>query len=144
MDYYRMGLDPLVIPIVQFFNENGLKTIMSCQGHNRTNLSMFWVEFDKSVTAEDILHFMRNHLDWRGQFTSCGRFAKRVFGGYSVIDQTWQTTEYWCYFAATVEAANKDLSDWMTGNHWCGLKESRYTSWIEDLKLSGKLQSSSG
>lgn len=28
-------IDPGVIPMVKFFNENGLPTHMSCQGHNR-------------------------------------------------------------------------------------------------------------
>ena len=43
-------LDTYVIPLVQYFNENGLPTIMSCQGHNKTNISMFWIQFSKTVT----------------------------------------------------------------------------------------------
>ena len=67
------AIDPGVIPMVKFFNENGLPTHMSCQGHNRTNLSMFWIEFDPSVTEEDIVSFQRNHLDKLGGFSSNGR-----------------------------------------------------------------------
>ena len=44
------ALDPKVIPLVDFFNQRGLKTHMSCEGHNNTNISMFWIQFDKSVT----------------------------------------------------------------------------------------------
>ena len=36
----KKGLDSEVIPLVKFFNDNGLKTCMSCQGHNKTNMSM--------------------------------------------------------------------------------------------------------
>ena len=69
-------LDPLVIPMVDYFNRNGLKTCMSCQGHNKTNMSMFWIQFDESVTEDDILGFMREHLSAQGTFVSCGRLQK--------------------------------------------------------------------
>ncbi len=133
------GLDQNVVPMVKFFNENGLKTSMSCQGHNKTNMSMFWISFSDEITINDILRFMQNHLDWCGQFISCGRFAKRVFGGYSVLDQMWKTTECWCYFAATVEAANEDLSRWTKPSEWHGVGDSQYMAWIERLKHRGKL-----
>ncbi len=133
------SLDQKVIPMVKFFNENGLKTSMSCQGHNKTNMSMFWISFTDEVTTNDILRFMQNHLDRYGQFISCGRFAKRVSGGYSVKDQTWKTTECWCYFAATVEAAVEDLSRWARPNGWHGFEDSQYVAWIEELKRQGKL-----
>lgn len=134
MDIIVETLDPCVVPMVQFFNENGLKTSMSCQGHNNTNLSMFWISFAKEVTEDDIVHFMQNHLDLRGQFTSCGRFAKRIFGGYSVEDQLWKTMECWCYFAATVDAAEEDLSRWKRPNAWKGFNDPRYIAWQETLK----------
>ncbi len=133
------GLDQYVVPMVKFFNENGLKTSMSCQGHNKTNMSMFWISFADEIATNDILRFMQNHLDWCGQFISCGRFAKRVFGGYSVSDQMWKTTECWCYFAATVEAANEDLSRWTKPSEWHGVGDSQYMAWIEGLKHRGKL-----
>ena len=110
MDYSE--LDPLVVPMVKYFNENGLKTIMSCQGHNKTNLSMFWIQFDESVTSEDIQEFMRNHLDDSGWFPSDGRFARRMYCGYSRTKKEWHEINAWCYFAATPEAANEDLGRW--------------------------------
>ena len=36
----KKGLDSEVIPLVKFFDDNGLKTYLSCQGHNKTNMSM--------------------------------------------------------------------------------------------------------
>ena len=66
--YMESELDKRVIPLVRFFNENGLPTNMSCQGHNKTNMSMFWIEFDKTVTQDDIVKFMRNHLNWEFLF----------------------------------------------------------------------------
>lgn len=60
-EWLSKGLDKEVIPLVKFFNENGLPTYMSCQGHNQTNMSMFWIQFDKSVSEDDILNFMKQH-----------------------------------------------------------------------------------
>ena len=135
-----MDLDPLVIPIVNYFNSCGLPTVMSCQGHNKTNMSMFWVQFADSVTDEDIEAFMRCHLDWRGMFPTCGRFAKRMNGFFSVRDGQWKTEEHWCYFAATQKAAAEDLRRWQdTINAWGGIDDARYQSWIDELKTAGKI-----
>ena len=106
-----MNLDKRVAPLVEFFNSNGLKTIMSCQGHNKTNMSMFWIEFDKSIQEQDIINFMNNHKtkfqDGRTYFFSCGRFAQRIF-----MDMNGKFFKCWCYFAATPDAADEDLERW--------------------------------
>ena len=99
--------DPLVIPMVEYFNSHGLKTIMSCQGHNQTNMSMFWIGFDSSVAEEDIIKFQRTHLDMNGNFCICGRMNKRYVACENGV---WTRFEY---DAATVDAANKDLLRWM-------------------------------
>ena len=49
-------MDKKVIPLVEFFNQRGLKTHMSCEGHNKTNMSIFRIQFDKSVTEDDLIH----------------------------------------------------------------------------------------
>ena len=99
--------DPLVIPMVEYFNSHGLKTSMSCQGHNKTNMSMFWIGFDKSITEEDIIKFQQHHLDANGNFCICGRMNKRYVAGKNGL---WTRFEY---DAATVEAADMDLLRWM-------------------------------
>ena len=74
------NLDSKVIPLVEFFNQRDLKTHMSCEGHNKTNMSMFWIQFDNSVTENDLIHFMKNHstINKYGKFfSSCGRFAQK-------------------------------------------------------------------
>lgn len=120
-EWEKKGLDPAVIPLVKFFNDSGLKTYMSCQGHNQTNMSMFWIQFDKSVTEEDILGFMKKHPGKYGSFFSNGRFAKRLMGFHSVPDGTWKKEESWNYFAATVEAANRDFLTWQNDeDDWKG------------------------
>ena len=103
------NLDSKVIPLVEFFNTNGLKTHMSCEGHNKTNMSMFWIQFDNSVTENDLIHFMENHstINKYGKFfSSCGRFAQRIYPSPKGIVKSWN------YFAATVEAAMEDLNNW--------------------------------
>lgn len=138
MDY--TGFDPLVIPMVKFFNENGLKTALSCQGHNKTNLSMFWIAFDECVDEEDIQRFMRNHLGPWGWFLSCGRFAKRMIAGYKPANGQWSVMYSWCYFAATPDAANEDLRRWNSKEElWDGFDGERYQAYINELKELGKI-----
>ena len=111
-DYNVTGeLDQEVIPMVEYFNSVGLPTYMSCQGHNDTNMSMFWISFEKSVTIEDLVAFERKHTRWAGGFPCCGRFVVRVLANSNVL--TPEGVELRCqYMAATVEAAKKDLARW--------------------------------
>lgn len=139
-NYEFLGLDPLVIPMVDYFNKSGLKTCMSCQGHNKTNMSMFWIEFDKSVTEEDILGFMKKHLTQQGTFISCGRFARRLIGFHNPKTTEWSKGEYWCYFAATQEAADADLRKWKDdGGDFDGVDGKRYQAYRAELKCLGKI-----
>lgn len=121
-------LDEKVIPMVRFFNEHGLPTCMSCQGHNDTNMSLFWIQFHKSVTRYDILSFMQKYLQWNGTFYSNGRFALRLLGRHDGFD------ERWCYFAATIKAAEEDLQRWLNySGDWEGVEGERYKSWKEKV-----------
>ena len=138
--YESLGLDPLVIPMVEYFNESGLATSMSCQGHNKTTMSMFWIEFDTSVTEEDILSFMQKHLTCYGTFISCGRFAKRVIGFHNARTTEWSKEEFWCYFAATQDAADADLQKWKNdSDEFDGIDGERYQAYRAELKLLGKI-----
>lgn len=102
------NLDPEVVEMVQFFNENGLVTRMSCQGHNETNMSMFWIEFDPSITLEDIVKFQKEFINWQGNFCSNGSFAEIVYYAEEAVHRHWR------YMAATIKAANEDLEEWKT------------------------------
>lgn len=109
-NYDENRLDPEVIPLVKYFNEVGLPTCMSYQGHNETNMSMFWIQFDKSVTAEDIIDFQRKHTNEYGGFCCNGHFVMRILanttGVGTGVEYTYQ------YMAATVTAAKEDLKHW--------------------------------
>ena len=100
------SLDPYTTLLVKFFNEQGLTTTMSCQGHNKTNQSMFWIQFDSSITTDDIIRFQRQHLNEYGNFCSCGRFVIRILAFSNDIRYTWE------YMAATIEAASEDYRQW--------------------------------
>lgn len=104
-------LDPLVIPMVAYFNQNGLKTRMSCQGHNKTNMSMFWIEFDRSVTIDDIIEFQRKRTDRHGGFCCNGRFVTRILANTTGVGEGVGYSNQ--YMAATIEAANGDLKRWI-------------------------------
>lgn len=104
------GIDPGVVKMVDYFNSIGLKTHMSCEGHNKTNQSMFWIEFKKEITDEDIEKFL-NELDMKyGSCALCGCFAQRIFIGPKY------TMRRWRYMAATKEAAASDWQFLTTGN----------------------------
>lgn len=106
----RIDLDPAVIPLVNYFNSIGLKTRMSCEGHNKTNVSMFWIEFAKEVTEEDIEAFLISLKEKYGHYGTCGCFAMRVFPGPKY------TYHRWRYMAATHKAAQCDYNFFTTGN----------------------------
>lgn len=112
--YDDYQLDPGVLPLVEYFNAAGLSTCMSCQGHNSTNMSMFWISFDKSVTESDIVDFQRRHTDKYGAFCCNGRFVMRILanttGVGSGVEHSYQ------YMAATIEAAMGDLERWKRGD----------------------------
>ena len=79
---------------------------MSCEGHNKTNMSMFWIQFDKSVTEDDLIQFMNNHQfesEYGKYFASCGRFALRIYPSPK------ENAREWSYFSA----AEQDLKDWI-------------------------------
>lgn len=94
------NIDEKVFPLVEFFNE---------KGHNKTNMSMFWIEFDKSITEKDIIDFQRKHTNEFGAFCSCGRFVIRILatGNSDKVEYRYQ------YMAATIEAAYSDLKSWL-------------------------------
>ena len=94
------NIDEKALPLVDFFNKNGLPTHMSCQGHNKTNMSMFWIE---------IVAFQRKHTNEFGAFCSCGRFVIRILatGNSDKVEYRYQ------YMAATIEAAYSDLKSWL-------------------------------
>ena len=111
LDKNCIGLDPAVIPLVEYFNSVGLKTTMSCEGHNQTNKSMLWIEFDKDVTEEDIKAFLIQLRERCGSSATNGCFAMRIFPGPKY------TIRRWRYMAATQEAAHEDYIFFTTGKN---------------------------
>ena len=105
--YDETKLDQEVIPLVRYFNQVGLPTCMSCQGHNSTNMSMFWISFDKSVTNEDIINFQRKHTNEYGGFCCNGRFVIRILANTTGVGTGVGYT--YEYMAVTIEAAMEDL-----------------------------------
>lgn len=111
--YDKNQLDPEAIPLIEYFNRDGLPTCMSCQGHNSTNMSLFWIEFDKAVTKNDIVRFQRCHTDKHGGFCCNGRFVMRILANTTGVG-TGVGYSYQ-YIAATIEAAKEDLTHWGDG-----------------------------
>lgn len=113
-------IDERALPLVKYFNSQGLTTEMSCQGHNNTNMSMFWISFNQFITEKDIINFQKRHLKTQYKtFSSCGRFAQRLYiGGPTIIKQ-------WHYFAANPLAAEEDLRQWLVDDNYNFKKETQ-------------------
>ena len=105
-------LDEEVIPLVEYFNKNGLETYMSCKGHNKTNMSLFWISFSNKINESDIISFMKKHLNNYNNFCSNGRFVERVY-----VTQENTINKSWQYIAATIEVAQGDLLRWNDKNN---------------------------
>ena len=86
-NYDKAKIDPECLPLVEYFNRHGLTTAMSCQGHNNTNMSMYWIEFASGVGEKDIIRFQQEHMPGiLGNFTSNGRFAMRLYMAWMITD----------------------------------------------------------
>jgi hypothetical protein len=77
IDYTQ--IDSLCIPFIQFFNEIGLTTKYSCQGHDNKLSNKFYIMFDDNVDDKKIERLiincsnLHNHFSFRGQFVKWAR-----------------------------------------------------------------------
>lgn len=115
IDYDK--LDPGVRDMVRYFNEQGLDTWMSCEGHypEHPRMALFWISFAPHITQEDIMNFMKRHLNSKyHHFTSAGHFVKRfyVYNGNELY-------EHYMYEVGCKEAANLDLQTWKENDKCC-------------------------
>ncbi len=104
-------LDPGCVPIVKYFNEHGLPTKFSCQGHNKPGCRLFYVIFDSCVTEKDIILFQKRHVDYLGNVVKCGRFYQEVIY-FPKAEAEMQVRHLWKYVAANVEESYVDLEHW--------------------------------
>lgn len=110
VDYSK--LDPGVVPLVKYFNKNGLKTVMSCEGHDDHGSSMFWIEFDPKVTQKDLIKFQKKHTREYFGFCANGFFCKRFFLDMPDGSSDAQTISGYYYVAHDKDKAAQDLLLW--------------------------------
>jgi hypothetical protein len=75
MDINYEEIDVLCRPLVRLFNEIGLKTVFSCQGHDDEKRNSYYVIFDESVSDESISEFLVN-IEQSGHTPLVGEFHK--------------------------------------------------------------------
>lgn len=97
--------DKECIPLVEYFNNNGLKTWMCCSGKDNHGYDFYWIAFARSVTREDVEYFMACHTNHDSKYNGiCGPlhgwFCQRIW---------WKPDDNWMYIAATADRANEDL-----------------------------------
>ncbi len=121
IDYSK--LDPKCVEMVKFFNSHGLPTDMSCQGHDTTEQSLYWISFDETVHTMEVVTFQSHYLNERGNFCAHGHFCKRLYlATEGELERCGRKgTAYWCweYVVGSPEAAKADLEAWlnMDKNH---------------------------
>lgn len=104
------SLDAGVRNIVKYFNDNGLRTVMSCDGCNGHGFGFLWVEFHKSVTEDDIRTFMCQHTEDAFGYTGNGWFVKRFMTEKS--NGNVQNDSYLVYMAKDNISADMDIRQW--------------------------------
>lgn len=99
--------DKECIPLVEYFNEQGLPTAMCCSGEKGHGFGLFYIYFKKEVGEQEVLSFMERHSITHTfpektctYFSSMGWFCKRLF---------YPNDYFWCYIASSIERANMDL-----------------------------------
>ena len=96
MDINYNEIDEKCIPMVKFFNDIGLHTKFSCQGHNNTKMNDYYIMFDESITDDDINVFLTkcsnnmDHTPFIGKFI---KWARKMNDG--IIHSNWMyITDY--------------------------------------------------
>lgn len=104
---YR-NIDINIVPLVKFFNDNGLPTISSYTNRGDGD-TLVQIVFDEIVTARDIRRFQSEHLDGYGDFHSSGNFTNILHYKSSkpVLDAKY------VYIASNIDAAFIDLRHWI-------------------------------
>jgi hypothetical protein len=104
--------DKECIPLVQFFNDNGLKTRWCCSGKDGHGYGFYYIIFDDSVTDEELNKMLDKHsykTRYNGQ-AFCGAtrgwFCRRQW--HNLPDRML------AYVALSAERANEDLELWIT------------------------------
>lgn len=102
------NMDINIVPLVKFFNDNGLPTIESYTNRGDKN-TLVQVVFDEIVAARDIRRFQSEHLDENGNFISFGNFTSILL--YTSFKPEHDTK--YVYIASNINAAFIDLKHWI-------------------------------
>lgn len=88
--------DELCIPFVDFFNDIGMKTIMSCQGHNDDNLYGFWIEFSEDID-EGVVDKFFNCLGGNPYDFFIKNYSRSFYGRFELCKLTSTEKPKWRY-----------------------------------------------
>ena len=82
-------IDNECIDLVKWFNENGLPTIYSCQGHEENKLNTYHIIFDSSVLDEDIQKLLQKYSNKYDHSPFLGKFNKWMRKSSNEIINNW-------------------------------------------------------
>ena len=111
-NYDKAKIDPECLPLVEYFNRHGLTTAMSCQGHNNTNMSMYWIDLPQALVKKTLSGSSRSIcLAYWVILHPTGGLPCACIWLWMITD-AYVLLKGWHYFAATVDAAFEDLEQW--------------------------------
>lgn len=101
--------DKECIPLVKYFNENGLKTWMCCSGKDGHGYGFYWIAFARNIDRNAIECFMAQHANKEEKYNGvCGPlkgwFCQRIW---------WKPDDNWMYIVVNTDGANEDLHYFM-------------------------------
>lgn len=102
-------IDELCRPIVKFFNEVGLTTKFSCQGHDCKSNNEFHIMFHESVTDDMISEFISKYSSKYNHTPFIGKFSKWIRKCNGEIIGNWEYRIGYGNYLANQSFAELDL-----------------------------------
>ena len=96
----KVPIDKCCVPLVKFFNENGLDTKFCCEGHHK--YENFEIMFEDYITDEQIFDFLNEYANKYDHSPFIGKFVKWSRRMSGCIASSW------LYAVDTVEQADID------------------------------------
>ena len=82
-------IDALCVPLVRLFNEIGLETEFSCQGHDNNIRNQFYIMFSQKVSNVKIEEFLKSISDNSTHTPLVGKFVKWARKSKGELIETW-------------------------------------------------------
>ena len=116
IDYSK--IDKKCIEMIKFFNEIGLITKFSCQGHDNGDNNSFEIIFDNSIEDNDVLIFLEKYSNKYNHTPFIGKFTKWMRKIDDEIVSNWIYSISYGNYKVNQVFARMDLEKMKSGFHF--------------------------